>query len=505
MFQINDDLSINITRGDTAVFTVNALNESGENYLFQKGDVVRIKVTEKKACENVMFQKDFVVEEETEQVELLLTEDETKIGEVISKPTDYWYEVELNPLTNPQTIIGYDEDGAKILRLYPEGNDIEPVEPTPEDIPVVDEELDLTSERPVQNQAIARAFLNIQNEIERIDNDTNITSEDLEPLKSDIDANKTNIAKNTGSIEDLTSNVEELNNHKANTSNPHNVTAEQVSIDKNISGLNSDNVQGAIDDVSRTIGYVKSKNLVRFPYDDARVNTTTNLSGLSYIVDGNGVVTIDGISKETGGFVLNNSKTLVLPKGTYKVNGCPEGGSDTTYSIRVWAYDENDSVYYVAENFGGETTFTLEKETALGVQIRCWAVGVVFNNTVFKPMISKEGGEFEPYTTDVKTYIDDRYSHNTNNIRFPFTAPHSGILTLTIRRGESTAGVIGNTVEIYDKNGNFLRHHYCTSYCNGWGASSFQIPLGKGDVIEIGSGFSGQHNSIYTEKTCFTY
>ena len=81
MFVINDDLSINITRGDTAVFCVNAIDESGSNYLFQNGDVIRIKVTEKKACENVMFQKDFVVTEETEQVEILLTEEDTKIGE----------------------------------------------------------------------------------------------------------------------------------------------------------------------------------------------------------------------------------------------------------------------------------------------------------------------------------------------------------------------------------------------------------------------------------------
>ena len=80
MFEINEDKTINITRGDIGAFTVNALNEAGENYIFQKGDVVRIKVTEKKACENVMFQKDFVVEEETEQVEILLTEEETKIS-----------------------------------------------------------------------------------------------------------------------------------------------------------------------------------------------------------------------------------------------------------------------------------------------------------------------------------------------------------------------------------------------------------------------------------------
>lgn len=164
-----------------------------------------------------------------------------------------------------------------------------------------------------------------------------------------------------------------------------------------------------IDALERTIGYVKSKNYIRYPYDDARVNTTTNISGLSYIVDGDGVVTINGTSKEIGGFVLNNSKSVILPKGTYIVSGCPSGGSNTTYSIRIWAYDDDDNVIYVAENFGGETTFTLEKETALGVQIRCWAVGVVFNNTVFKPMIreaSIKDDTYEPYVADVQTQLN---------------------------------------------------------------------------------------------------
>ena len=45
------------------------------------------------------------------------------IGEVINKPTNYWYEIELNPNTQPQTIIGYDEDGEKLFVLYPEGSD----------------------------------------------------------------------------------------------------------------------------------------------------------------------------------------------------------------------------------------------------------------------------------------------------------------------------------------------------------------------------------------------
>ena len=90
-------------------------------YKFQPGDVVRIKVFGKKDAENVVLQKDFPVLEVTENVEIFLTEEDTKIGEVISKPKDYWYEVELNPGDYPQTIIGYDEDGAKVFKLYPEG------------------------------------------------------------------------------------------------------------------------------------------------------------------------------------------------------------------------------------------------------------------------------------------------------------------------------------------------------------------------------------------------
>lgn len=120
MFVINEDLSINITRGDAAAFSVGALIGE-EEYTFRVDDVVRFKVFEKKNCEEVVLKKDITVSVETKRVQIALDSDETKIGDVISKPTEYWYEVELNPDTYPQTIIGYDENGAKVFRLYPEG------------------------------------------------------------------------------------------------------------------------------------------------------------------------------------------------------------------------------------------------------------------------------------------------------------------------------------------------------------------------------------------------
>lgn len=163
MFEIDNDLTIHITRGDVAFFTVMAWN-GDDRYKFKPGEVVRIKVMQKKNCSNVAFHKDFLVEVETEAVDILLTEDETKIGDTISKPVDYWYEVELNPYTNPQTIVGYDEDGPKIFKVYPEGRDLGTVEA--ENIPLVDKELSLTSERPIQNQAVARALVGYEERVE---------------------------------------------------------------------------------------------------------------------------------------------------------------------------------------------------------------------------------------------------------------------------------------------------------------------------------------------------
>lgn len=124
MFVVNEDASIYCTRGDAGGFYVQAALK-GEPYTFREGDVVRLKVFGKKDCENVVLEKSVTVSEETAQVEMFLDGEDTKFGDVISKPTDYWYEIELNPDTKPQTIIGYDEDGAKIFKLFPEGKDAE--------------------------------------------------------------------------------------------------------------------------------------------------------------------------------------------------------------------------------------------------------------------------------------------------------------------------------------------------------------------------------------------
>lgn len=124
MFKI-ENKQIHLTRGDVANIGVSVKNEDGTDYEFRAGDVVRFTVFKKKDCNCVELTKDVTVDVAGLEVEVHLTEEDTKIDGIISKPVEYWYEVVLNPNTKPQTIIGYDTDGAKVITLYPEASDKE--------------------------------------------------------------------------------------------------------------------------------------------------------------------------------------------------------------------------------------------------------------------------------------------------------------------------------------------------------------------------------------------
>lgn len=218
MFVLNDDMSIYATRGDTVFFTVTATDGSGANYKFKPEDVVRFKAFEKKACENVVAQKDFVITEETEEVNILLTEDDTRFGKIISKPRDYWYEIELNPFTNPQTIIGYDDDGPKVFRLYPESKNI--VKDISEEDFYADAELSPTSTNPIQNQAVTRAVANLSKYVDdelKNAKENALSAEEALRIRGELrrlDA-------------EVTQQKSDFNEHKS-AKNPHGTTASDV-------------------------------------------------------------------------------------------------------------------------------------------------------------------------------------------------------------------------------------------------------------------------------------
>lgn len=121
-----DGKNISVTRGNVLPLTVNTKNKADDTlYEFQEGDIIRFTIMENGNVKNVFLQKDFTVEQKGTDVDIVITANEMKIGELSSEAVKYWYEIELAPDTDyTQTIIGYDiEEGPAILTLLPEGGD----------------------------------------------------------------------------------------------------------------------------------------------------------------------------------------------------------------------------------------------------------------------------------------------------------------------------------------------------------------------------------------------
>lgn len=117
-----DGTTIKINRGDILSITLTLTSSAGTPYIFEQGDKIIFSVYKRgKMDEDAVLLKEKVVEQETQSVEITCTSQETKIGDLINMPVEYWYEIELN---NEYTVIGYDDNGAKVFMLYPEGSKI---------------------------------------------------------------------------------------------------------------------------------------------------------------------------------------------------------------------------------------------------------------------------------------------------------------------------------------------------------------------------------------------
>lgn len=115
------DKEIHINRGDRLLIDFSI--ENGEDkYIFKDEDKIKFSIYEKKGMDkSPVLQKEFIPDVGSTSVDIDIPGSEMKIGEMANKPIEYWYEIELN---GDETIIGYDEDGAKKLILYPEGADL---------------------------------------------------------------------------------------------------------------------------------------------------------------------------------------------------------------------------------------------------------------------------------------------------------------------------------------------------------------------------------------------
>lgn len=111
--------------------------------------------------------------------------------------------------------------------------------------------------------------------------------------------------------------------------------------------------------------------------------TTKTNNGINFTVNDDKTILVDGTNDGTANssFIINNYS---LEAGTYILNGCPSGGSSTTYKLAI----QKTSGWSILslDTGSGSEQFTIDEATNIQVAIFIQK-GQTISNLLFKPMI----------------------------------------------------------------------------------------------------------------------
>lgn len=121
MFKIDKDgTTLLVTRGDKGSIKVKKKISDGVYEPFYKDDVVSFSLKNNFGDSEPVLRKKVTVQEKTDTVTFEFSKDDTTIGDLISSPVRYQYDIAIN---DDLTILGYDDQtGAKYFKLFPEGS-----------------------------------------------------------------------------------------------------------------------------------------------------------------------------------------------------------------------------------------------------------------------------------------------------------------------------------------------------------------------------------------------
>jgi len=116
---------IETIRGDMLPLSITLEDVLDAPESFKKDDVIRFLVFDKKDVDNIHINKDFTIEEDTDELYIEIPAETMEFGEISSKPIEYGYELKLNPDKPTRvTIVGFIKDvGFPILTLLPGSGD----------------------------------------------------------------------------------------------------------------------------------------------------------------------------------------------------------------------------------------------------------------------------------------------------------------------------------------------------------------------------------------------
>lgn len=231
---------------------------------------------------------------------------------------------------------------------------------------------------------------------------------------------------------------------------------------------------------------LSSKNLIPYPY----ANTTKTESGITFTINDDGTITIDGTSTANIKFNLTNEFEFKIPKGSYVISG---GATSCSLVLRTTNSQFIDVV-------GSAKSFTIvDNEEIRDIYLYITA-GKTFSNVVIRPLLGKDTTVYTPYVDVSKAKL---YKTGKNLISYPYvhtTRTENGITFTDNGDGTVTANgtATANTLFSVANWGkcNLPAGSYFLSGCPVGGSSKYRITIAlKGDITGNASPiFEGSDN-----------
>lgn len=134
------------------------------------------------------------------------------------------------------------------------------------------------------------------------------------------------------------------------------------------------------------------KNLIPYPFYETESKT---INGITFTENKDGTITANGTATANATFIFSHRTDgkMVLSAGSYRVSGCPSGGSNGRYRLVVAKTSDAGENENVVIDIGAGGIFTLSEETDIYVGFDVIS-GKTVSNLLVKPMIRISSAEW---------------------------------------------------------------------------------------------------------------
>jgi hypothetical protein len=211
------------------------------------------------------------------------------------------------------------------------------------------------------------------------------------------------------------------------------------------------------------------KNLLQYPFYE-KASKTSN--GITFTENKDGTITANGTATANATFIFQhrNDNKMLLGAGEYKVNGCPNGGSTSTYRLVTGKTSDSGTYEALITEYGSGGTFTLTKDTDIYIAFDV-IKGTTVSNLMIRPMIrlaSISDPTYEPYTGGVPS----------PNPEYPQDIEVAGE-SYNLLENKATSNTVNNIVYIVNADGSITANGTTVNSYADFLINTVTLPIGN--------------------------